>query len=152
MSQKSEDIVRFIANLLPLYTNTVMDGSTCALSLIDGTVVAPIFDADLDPIDDDGWVMVYWQGDPQRATEVSGSFFASQAVLRYIELRGSGLPPATYRAERDGLAEHFRNETGATLYFAEGDIESRMGTTARTLGGKLLGSVATATMRHLTGL
>jgi hypothetical protein len=152
MSQKSEAIVRFIANLLPLYTNTVVAGRTCALSLIDGTVIAPIIAPDLDPIDDDGWVMVYWQGDPHRATEVSGGFFASTAVLRYIELRGAGLPAASYRAERDGLAEHFKHKTGVTLYFAEGDIESRMSATVRTLGGKLFGSVAAAIVRHLTGL
>ncbi|WP_052697725.1 hypothetical protein [Luteibacter yeojuensis] len=152
MSQKSEDIVRFVANLLPLYTNTEVDGRTCALSLIDGTVVAPIVDPDLDPIDDDGWVMVYWHGNPKRATEVSGAFFASQAVLRYIELREAGLPAGTYRAERDGLAEHFKHKTGANLYYAEGDIESRMSTTVRTLGGKLFGTVASTIIRHLTGL
>lgn len=152
MSHKSEDIVRFIANLLPLYTNTEVDGRTCALSLTDGTVVAPIVASDLDPIDDDGWVMVYWQGDPKRATEVSGGFFASTAVLRYIELREAGLPAASYRAERDRLAEHFEHKTGATLYFAEGDIESRMSATVRTFGGKLFGSVAAAILKHLTGL
>lgn len=152
MSLKSEEIVRFIASLLPLYTNTVVEGRICALSLIDGTVIAPIVDPDLDPVDDDGWVMVYWQGDPRRAVEVSGGFFASQAVLRYIELRGAGLPASTLRAERDGMAEHFQQKTGAALYFAEIGIESRMSATARKLGGKLLGSVAAAIVRHLTGL
>ncbi|MGA7437279.1 MAG: hypothetical protein WBW32_04020 [Luteibacter sp.] len=152
MSQKSEDIVRFIANLLPLYTNTVVEGHTCALSLMDGTVVAPINEPDLDPIDDDGWVMVYWQGDPQRAVAVSGGFFASQAVLRYIDLRGAGLPAEAYREERDGLAEHFQRKTGATLYFTEGYVEPQSLTLVRKLGGKLLGSVGAAVARHLTGL
>jgi hypothetical protein len=152
MSQKSEEIVRFIANLLPLYINTVVEGRTCALSLIDGTVVAPIVDPDLDPLQDDGWIMVYWQGDPQRAAEVSGGLFASQAVLRYIELRGAGLPADVYRAERDGLAEHFKRKTGATLYLAEGYIESETRAMMRKLGGKLLGSVGAAVAKHLGGL
>lgn len=152
MSQKSDDIVRFIANLSPLYTDTVVEGRTCALSLIDGTVVAPIVDPGIDPADDDGWVMVYWQGAPQRAVEVSGPLFASQAVLRYIELRSAGLPADVYRGERDGLAEHFEHKTGATLYFADGYVESETPGMARKIGGKVLGALGVALGKHLTGV
>ena len=60
MSEKSQAIVRFIANLLPLYTHVQLEGQTCALSLLDGTIVAPIVAPELDPLDDDGWLTVYW--------------------------------------------------------------------------------------------
>ena len=41
--------MRFIASLLPLYTHVQAEGKARALSLIDGTIVVPIIDPDLDP-------------------------------------------------------------------------------------------------------
>lgn len=148
MSEKSQAIVRFIASLLPLYTHVQVEGNTCALSLVDGTVVAPVIDPDIDPADDDGWLTIYWQGDSARRTEVSAMMFASQAVLRYIELRSAGLPPGVLRHERESLAEHFEFKTGATLYFAEGYVESEETRQLKKWGGKIFGALAGVVAKH----
>ncbi|WP_181300273.1 hypothetical protein [Rhodanobacter sp. PCA2] len=149
MSEKSQAIVRFIASLLPLYTHVQFEGKTCALSLTDGTIVVPVIDPDIDPVDDDGWLAVYWQGDSTRRTEVSATLFASQAVLRYIELRSAGLPSEAFRREREGLAEHFEFKTGATLYFAEGYVESEEMRQMKKWGGKIFGTLANVVTKHL---
>lgn len=149
MSEKSQAIVHFIASLLPLYTHVQSDGKACALSLIDGTVILPIIDPDLDPADDDGWLTIYWQGDPTRRADVSATLFASQAVLRYIELRSAGLPPDAFRREREGLAEHFEFKTGAILYFAQGYVESEQATQMKKWGGKIFGALASMLTKHL---
>ena len=149
MSEKSQAIVQFIASLLPLYTDVQVEGRTCALSLIDGTVVAPVIDPNIDPADDDGWLTIYWQGDSTRRTEVSATLYASQAVLRYIELRSAGLPPEAFRREREGLAQHFVFKTGATLYLAEGYVESAEMRRAKKWGGKILGTLASVVTKHL---
>jgi hypothetical protein len=148
MSTKSQAIVCFIANLLPLYTNVQIEGQTCALSLLDGTIVAPLVDHDTDPSDDDGWVMVYWQGNPDRKSEVSAALFASHAVLRYIELRSAGLPADVFRNERDDLAEHFGHKTGASLYFAEGWVESESTVRMKRWGAKVFGVLANVLAKH----
>ena len=148
MSKKSQDVVGFIANLMPLYTRVAVDGQTCALSMLDGTVIAPINDPNLDPLDDDGWLSIYWQGNPERRTEVSATLFASQAILRYIELRSAGLPADTFRAERDHLAEHFQFKTGATLYFAEGYVESENSARLKKWGGKVATGLASVVAKH----
>jgi len=149
VSEKSQAVVDFIASLMPLYTHVSVDGRSCALSLLDGTVVAPIVDPDLDPADDDGWLMVYWQGDSARRAEVSAPLFASQAVLRYIELRGAGLPAETFRGEREGLADHFEFKTGAHLYFAEGYVESQESRQIKKWGGKIFGTLLSVVTKHL---
>lgn len=152
MSEKSQAIVRFIANLMPLYTSVPFQEQTCALCLLDGTIVAPVISGNIDPLDDDGWVMVYWQGSPDRKTEVSATLFASQAVLRYIELRSSGLPPDVFRKERDGLAEHFTHKTGAYLYFAEGWIDSENTARMKRWGAKVFGVLASVLAKHFGAL
>jgi len=148
MSEKSQAIVCFIANLLPLYTSVPFEERTCALCLLDGTIVAPIVNVDVDSLDDDGWVMIYWQGNPDRKTEMSATLFASQAVLRYIELRSAGLPPDTYRNERAGLAEHFNHKTGASLYFADGWIESENTAMMKRWGARVFGVLASVLAKH----
>ena len=152
MSEKSQAIVRFIANLLPLYTHAEFEGRTCALSLLDGTIVAPVVIPDIDPLDDDGWLTVYWQGNPERRTEVSAPLFASQAVLRYIELRSAGLPPESYKYERERLAQHFEFKTGSVLYFAEGYVESENTAQMKKWGAKIFGTLAGVVVKHLTVL
>jgi len=149
MSEKSQAIVRFIGSLMPLYTNVPFQAQACALSLLDGTIIAPVIDADIDTLDDDGWVMVYWQGDPDRKTEVPAALVASHAVLRYIELRSAGLPSDVYRKERDMLAEHFTHKTGATLYFADGWIEPENVARMKRWGAKVFGVLASVLAKHL---
>jgi hypothetical protein len=124
MSTQSEAIVGFIANLLPLYSGEEIEGRKCAVSMVDGTVIAPVPVTEDD--DDQDWIVFRWQGDPNRTTEVMGSMFASQAVLRYVELRGVGRPAEELTAEREHLAQHFTFKTGASLYFAEGIKEPEL--------------------------
>jgi hypothetical protein len=38
--------------------------------------------SDFDPLDDNDWITVYWQDNPERRTEVSATLFASHAVVR----------------------------------------------------------------------
>lgn len=136
MSTQSERIVDFIAGLIPLYIAQNIDDCGCAVSLIDGTVIAPVDNSrgddeagnrdDGNGGDEDDWVVVYWQGDRSRHTEVRGSLIAGQALLRYIELRSAGRSADELRREREGLAEHFAFKTGASLYLAEGYEEPEL--------------------------
>ncbi len=77
MSGRSEAVVRFIANLLPLYDGESHDSLWCARSLTDGTLILPIDESDSD--DEQGCVRVRWQGDPSREQETRGDMLASVA-------------------------------------------------------------------------
>lgn len=112
MSQ-SQHIVDFIANLIPLYDGEQMDGIYCARSLSDGTLILPIDGDD----DNDAFVTVYWQGDPQRTSVVLASFVASLAVARYVELRFLAEDSKDTRAEMERLAQHYTFKTGDSLCF-----------------------------------
>lgn len=87
MSGKSEAIVSFIANLLPLYSGERHNERWCARSLHDGTLILPFADEDSN---DEGWVSVLWQGDAQRQTDVLGEQIATLALERYVRLHGTG--------------------------------------------------------------
>jgi len=167
VNTQSERIVDFIASLMPLYTGQNTDGRRCAVSLIDGTVIAPIANQGDDEAggrdgrnvgdvvvggDDDDWVAVYWQGDRSRRTEVQGSLIAGQALLRYIELRGVGRSADELRRERDGLAEHFAFKTGASLYLAEGYEEPELQRMLRKAVSKLGPAVVAGLLRKAVGL
>lgn len=167
MSTQSERTVSFIASLMPLYTGQNIDGCGCAVSLIDGTVVVPIANHGDDEAGDrdgrnvgdgggddgdDDWVVVYWQGDRSRRTEVQGSLIAGQALLRYIELRGVGRSADELRRERDGLAEHFAFKTGASICLAEGYEESELQRMLRKAVSKLGPAVVADLLRKAVGL
>lgn len=149
-STQSEAIVGFIANLMPIYTGQKIDDSWCAVSLTDGTIIAPAPQAGDD--EDDDWVVVYWQGDRSRRTEVQGSLFAGQALLRYIELRGIGRSSDELRRERDGLAEHFAFKTGASIYLAEGYEDSELQRVLRKAASKFGPAFVVTAVRKAFGL
>jgi hypothetical protein len=113
MSQLSQSIVNFIAQLLPLYTCQHADGHECALSLLDGTLILPVDESHA--AQEEGWVAVFWQGDGRRRSEVVGSQLASLAVCRHVELQGVGLTLAERAAQRAELAERFHRLTGLSL-------------------------------------
>lgn len=150
MNTQSERIVGFIANLLPLYTGQNIDGYWCAVSLTDGTIIAPVLQADDE--DEHDWVVVYWQGDSSRRTEVQGSLVAGQALLRYIELRGVGRSADELRRERDGVAEHFAFKTGASLYLAQGYEEPELQRMLRKAISKFGPAFVAAAIRKTFGL
>lgn len=113
MSQ-SRAIVSFIANLLPLYTGEEASGVWCARSLSDGTLILPL---EGDGDDEDAFVTVLWQGDPQRSSVVLASFVASLAVARYVELRFMAESSKDTKSEMERLAQHYKFKTGDSLCF-----------------------------------
>lgn len=114
---KSESIVRFIANLLPLYHGERHGKEWCARSLQDGTLILP-FNAEEDP-DDDGWVRVRWQGKKKRQTEVRGELIATLALERYVRLHGAGASEDAIAAELWFMARHFHFKTGCHVYLPQ---------------------------------
>lgn len=117
MSNKSAAIVGFIANLLPLYHGERHDERWCARSLQDGTLLLP-FNAEEDP-DDEGWIRIHWQGDPQRQTEAQGDQIAALALERYVRLHGVGASEDAIAAELWFMAEHFHFKTGCHAYLPQ---------------------------------
>lgn len=113
---RSESIVAFIANLLPLYQGEQHEGRWCARSLTDGTLILPIVHPDAED-DDDGWVMVYWQGDPARQSVTLASKMASLAIARYVELHHTATFSKLMRDEMEHMSQHFTLKTGAHLMF-----------------------------------
>ncbi len=125
MSQLSQSIVDFIAQLLPLYTCQHADGHECALSLLDGTLILPVDESHA--AEEEGWVAVFWQGDSRRRSEVVGSQLASLAVCRHVELQGVGLTLVERTARRAELAEQFRRLTGLSLHPQATALTARAG-------------------------
>ena len=74
----SHRIVSFIASLYPLYEYTTVEGRAGARSLTDGTLIFPLDDDD----DENEFVDVHWQGDPNRTCQTLGHSVASIAVAR----------------------------------------------------------------------
>lgn len=114
----SQRIVNFIGGLLPLYIEDDVDGIWCARSLNDGTLICPV-----EEMEDceDGFVTVYWQGDPERQTLVQGAFMATLAVAKYVELHHMAEKAKGTRQEMERLAHHFTIKTGASLTFEAPD-------------------------------
>lgn len=117
MSGKSESVVGFIANLLPLYDGERHESLWCARSLIDGTLILPVDDSH----DDDqlGWVRVRWQGDPAREQETRGDMLTSVALERYVRLRGAGYDEEAIAGELWHMAHYFHFKTGCDVYLPQ---------------------------------
>jgi hypothetical protein len=117
VSGKSQAIVGFIANLLPLYLGERHGKRWCARSLQDGTLILPI-DSGEDG-DDEGWVSIHWQGDQLRSTEALGQWVATLAVERYVRLHGAGASEEAIAGELWFMARHFEFKTGCHVYLPE---------------------------------
>jgi hypothetical protein len=115
MNEKSSSIVHFIANLMPLYDGENCEGTWCARSLEDGTLLLPV-PAGEDDDPDDAFVRMRWQGLAERERIVSGSQIATLAVVRYVQFHQTGQPPDRIAAELADLAQHFTYKTGCSLY------------------------------------
>jgi len=112
---KSAAIVRFIANLLPLYHGERHGDTWCARSLQDGSLILPIADDQ----HDEGWVRIHWQGDPCRKTEALGESIATLALDRYVRLHGAGASEEAIAAELWFMARHFHYKTGCYAGFPQ---------------------------------
>lgn len=117
MSEKSEAIVRFIANLMPLYQGEHHDGDWCARSLMDGTLILPIDESGDE--EEEGWLRVRWQGDSAREQEVQGFLLASVALERYVRFHGIGFNEEAIAAELGFMAQHFTHKTGCHVYLPQ---------------------------------
>jgi len=115
----SHRIVAFIANLYPLYEGATIDGRQAARSLTDGTL---IFAVDEDEENENGFVSIHWQGDPNRACETLGSSVATLAVSRYIDLHAVPSDKRT-KDQYAHLSQHFEFKTGSGLALEEGDAD-----------------------------
>lgn len=130
-------IVNFIGGLYPLYEHVVLERQQIAArSLVDGTMIYPVEE---DEDNENGYVLVHWQGDSQRSCETSGERLATIAVVRYAELRAAPSDKGT-RTEYEGMAHHFGVKTGGSLTLELGDG----GAEAYALLGQLLQKSGTA--------
>lgn len=86
--RRSTAIVAFLGNLMPLYVHERFGAAQCARSLQDGTLILPVDESEWD--EEDGEVLVYWQGDPARSTRVHGDRISALAIERYVRLHGAG--------------------------------------------------------------
>jgi hypothetical protein len=117
MDGRSAAIVSFIANLMPLYDGERVGEVWAARSLQDGTLLLPLDESGWD--EERGTVLVRWQGDPARGQQVEGSYLATLAVVKYVELHQLGQPAERVTAELEHLAQHFQFKTGCDLYLPE---------------------------------
>lgn len=114
---KSGSVVRFLANLLPLYTHEDRDGVWCARSLQDGTLVWPVDESDWD--EERGTVRVQWQGDTKRETFVDADYLVAVTLERYVRLHGVGQSEEAIAAELWFMARHFHFKTGCHVYLPQ---------------------------------
>jgi len=119
----SNKIVQFISGLIPIYTHEEIGGIWCARSLVDGTLICP---AEKSEANENGLVKVYWQGDTARQSVLIGSFVASCAVAKYIEIHGIGRDAQDTSDELRHLAHHFTLKTGEELVFEMDEEDSRL--------------------------
>jgi hypothetical protein len=140
VTSKSEAIVRFIANLVPLYDGDQHDDLWCARSLTDGTLFFPVDESSSD--EERGTVRVRWQGDALREQLTEGTFIATLALERYVRLHGAGYSEEAIAGELWFMARHFNFKTGCEVYFPQlSEPPSRLrklGRAALKMGGGVL--------------
>ena len=147
MKGKSVEVVRFLANLMPLYDGEQHGALWCARSLHDGTLIAPIDESEWD--EERGRVRVHWHGDPARECEVEGELLAAAALERYVRLHGVGNSEEAIAAELWYMARHFHVKTGCEVYLPQlpepPDSLVRAGRTALRMGeGVLVNAISRA--------
>lgn len=117
MKGKSVEVVRFLANLMPLYDGEQHGALWCARSLHDGTLIAPIDESEWD--EERGRVRMHWHGDPARECEVEGELLVAVALERYVRLHGVGNTEEAIAAELWYMARHFHIKTGCMAYLPQ---------------------------------
>ena len=140
MTSKSEAVVRFIANLIPIYDGEQHDDVWCARCLTDGTLTLPVDESGCD--EERGTVRVRWQGDAPREQLTEGTFIATLALERYVRLHGAGYSEEAIAGELWFMARHFNFKTGCEVYLPQlPEPPSRLrklGSAALRMGGGVL--------------
>lgn len=113
MEGSSQRYISFIANLMPLYQLEQINGQSCARNLRDGTMLLPRLD--LEDMDDD-WIIVWWQGDPNRASNARAFQLASIALVDYVQFHSVGKGPEHATGLLAHLSQHYEHKTGGSLY------------------------------------
>ena len=117
MSTESHRIVAFLANLAHFqYRHEGKE--TAAERTTDGTV----FFAHPDPeLQEDGLLMVHWQGDPARKSVVRGTQIAEHEIIVAVRHWVTIGSMDDERGAIEHLFNHFRLKTGASLRFEKED-------------------------------
>lgn len=111
-------IVSFIGGLCPLYESAHAKGfPEAARCLADGTMFFPIEE---DEENENGFVLVHWQGDPARACQTLGMQLATVAVARYVELHRIAVDKQS-QPHYQHMAQHFEFKTGGSLMLETDD-------------------------------
>lgn len=114
MAHSAQRVVDFIANLSPIYHGETILGMRVARSLMDGTVIVPEPNDDREP--EDAYVVVWWHGDSNRASEIPAYLMASNALVSYVQFHCVGRDAEYAGHLLDDLSEHFGHKTGASMY------------------------------------
>ena len=144
----SQRIVAFIANLFPLYEGTIVDGKEAARSLTDGTLILAVEE---DEDNENGFVLVHWQGDPSRTCEALGPSIATLAVARYLDLHAVPSDKRT-KEQYAHLSQHFGIKTGSSLVLEEGAGDAEAYALLGRLVQKAGVGVAVAILKKAVGL
>jgi hypothetical protein len=150
MQSRSSAIVSFIANLLPLYDGERHGDLWCARSMQDGTLIVPVDESAWD--EERGTVLIRWQGDAAREQLVEGTYLATLALVRFVELNGLGLPQKVVRLELEQLAQHFYFKTGCHLDFPANQPSSNLNKAVFDAVQRLGESTVTSLLLRAAGL
>jgi len=88
VTYSAQRVVDFIGNLAPLFHSEEIEHQRVARSLRDGTVIRAPKEDDAEP--EYAYVIVWWQGDPSRASEVPAYMMASNALVDYVRFHSVG--------------------------------------------------------------
>lgn len=113
--------VRFIANLIPLFTDDHVDGLHCARSLHDGSLIRPMQSDEPFEEESDEWVTVWWQGDPNRSSNVLAGLLVSKLISEFVQLQSVGKSAKYPKDLLEHLSEHYKVKTGQNLFLYTDD-------------------------------
>jgi hypothetical protein len=112
MDNKSEKVVLFLSNLDTHFQGKTVDGKFCSERTTDGTLVLCPEDSEAR---EQGHLVVYWQGDPNRKTVVLSQEFVREAVIDYVDRRSRVEIIDDKKAEIDFMFRHFGVKTGIRI-------------------------------------
>lgn len=131
MDNRSEKVVLFLSNLDTHFQGKWVDDKFCAERTTDGTLVLCPEDSEAR---EQGHLVVYWQGDPNRKTVVLSQEFVREAIIDYVDRRSRVEIIDDINGEMDFLFRHFGFKTGIKI---ETEKEGVLRKTVKALKGLL---------------